>query len=308
MKPTRLKILVLLAAFNGSKWILEQVDSILRQVDVDVDLVISDDGSTDGTRTMIERLTADSRVHAICPKAPTRSAAQNFLWLIRSTPADEYDFIAFSDQDDVWDEAKLYRGCKALIEAGAQGYSSAVVAFWSDDRKKTLVPMQKPTTSDFLFESAGQGCTYILDPTFYRSLRTFFVQHETATKRLHYHDWAIYAVARSWNLKWVFDQKPGMRYRQHENNDTGARASMSGIIIRLGRIKHGWYTEQLRTIASICLEASPEDPLISTWNRLLGQPSGILRRWHIAGFCFRGGRRRWYDQAILLGAVVAGWI
>jgi rhamnosyltransferase len=297
-----------LAAFNGSKWILEQVDSILRQVNVDVNLVISDDGSTDGTRATIAQLTADPRVHATCPNAPSRSAAQNFLWLIRSTPADEYDFISFSDQDDVWDEAKLSRGCSALIESGAHGYSSAVVAFWSDGRTKTLVPTQTPTASDFLFESAGQGCTYILDPAFYRSLRTFFVQHGPETKLLHYHDWSIYALARSWKLKWVFDQKPSLRYRQHETNDTGARTSVDGIRTRLARIKNGWYAQQLLTIAKICVEASPGDPLIARWHDLLVQPRGVLRTCRIAGFCLRGGRRRWYDRAILVSAVAAGWI
>jgi rhamnosyltransferase len=305
---TRPKVLVLLAAFNGSKWLLEQVESILCQVNVDVHLIISDDGSTDGTRATIDRFTVDHRVHAVSPSVPTRSAAQNFLWLIRTTPADGYDFISFADQDDLWHEDRIFRGCSALNVANAQGYSSAVIAFWSDGRAKTLKQVETPTASDFLFEGAGQGCTYVLDQAFYRRLRVFFIHHESETGDLHYHDWAIYALSRSWKLKWVFDQKPSLRYRQHEKNDTGARISIGGVRRRLGRIKDGWYSRQLRAIAAICLAAAPGDPVISEWHNLLGQPRGILRQWRIASFCLRGGRRRLHDRVILVSAVVAGWI
>jgi len=304
----RPKVLVLLAAFNGSKWILQQVESILCQVNVDIHLIISDDGSTDGTRATIDQLTADHRVHVVTPAAPTRSAAQNFLWLIRNTPADEYDFISFADQDDVWQEDRIFRGCSDLIKSNAQGYSSAVIAFWSDGRKSTLTPVKTPTASDFLFESAGQGCTYVLDRTFYRRLRAFFIDHGSETQLLHYHDWAIYALSRTWKLRWAFDTKPRLSYRQHEKNDTGARTSLDGVLKRIGWIKDGWYSHQLRTIANICVAASPADPVISEWHDLLVQPRGFSRRWGMVRFCLRGGRRRLYDKAILVSAVVAGWI
>jgi rhamnosyltransferase len=305
---TRPKVLVLLAAFNGSKWILEQVESILRQVNVDVHLVISDDGSTDGTRSMIDRLTIDRRIRVVSPDVATGSAAQNFLWLIRQSPGDEYDFISFADQDDIWDEDKVFRGCSALMGSGAQGYSSAVIAVWSDGRENALTQVAIPTASDFLFEGAGQGCTYVLEHKFYRKLRTFFIRYASETEGLHYHDWAIYALARSWKLKWVFDRTPSLRYRQHEENDTGARSSVGGIQRRLSRIKNGWYSRQMRTIANICLTASPGHSIVSRWHNLLVQPRGVLRQWHMACFCLRGGRRRWSDRAILLSAVVVGWI
>jgi rhamnosyltransferase len=305
---TRPKVLVLLAAFNGSKWILEQVESILNQINVDINLVISDDGSTDGTGAMIERLAADQRVRAISSPVPTGSAAQNFLRLIRSTPADGYDFISFADQDDIWYEDKIYRGCSSLSKTGAKGYSSAVTAFWSDGRERMLPQVEMLTASDFMFEGAGQGSTFVLASDFYRRLRAFLVEHVSQTKLLHYHDWAIYALSRSWKVNWIFDQKPCLKYRQHGENDTGARTSLSGIRMRLGRIKNGWYSEQLRTIANICFTASPADPVIAEWHDLLAQPHSPVRAWRIAGFCLRGGRRRLSDRVIFLSAVVAGWI
>jgi rhamnosyltransferase len=305
---TRPKVLVLLAAFNGRKWITAQIESILNQVDVDVHLTISDDGSADGTAALIDGFTVDQRVRTTSPPVPTGSAAQHFLWLIRSTPAEGYDFVSFADQDDIWLQDKLFRSCAALGRSGAQAYSSAVTAFWSDGREKKLTQVAQPTASDFMFEGAGQGCTYVLSIAFYRRLRAFFIEHAAETERLHYHDWAIYALSRSWRVDWFFDQEPSLRYRQHGENDTGARNSVGGIRKRLSLIRKGWYSAQLRTIANICFAAFPQDSVISEWHELLARPRGPVRTWRIANFCLRGGRRRCSDKVILVTAVVVGWV
>jgi rhamnosyltransferase len=302
------KVLVLMAAFNGSKWIREQVDTILNQVNVDVQLIVSDDGSTDDTSAIVERFAKDGRVCLVSTGAPTGSAAQNFLWLIRTISADGYDFVSFADQDDVWQQDKLHQGCSALIRTGAAGYSSAVTAFWSDGREKVLSQVATLTSSDFMFEGAGQGCTYVLTGVFYTKVRNFFLHRAAQTKYLHYHDWAIYALARSWNVAWSFDKKPSLRYRQHDSNDTGARTSIRGMRLRIDLIRSGWYARQLRAIADICVEASPADPAISDWRQLLGRSHGLLRACRIAAFCLRGGRRRFSDRIILLGSIFAGWI
>jgi rhamnosyltransferase len=304
----RPKILVLMAAFNGSKWIRDQVETILKQVNVDVYLIVSDDGSTDDTSQVIEGFVDDKRIRLVSTPASTGSAAQNFLWMIRTISAEGYDFVSFADQDDVWNEDRLYRGCSVLIRTGAAGYSSAVTAFWRGGREKVLSQVAKLTSSDFMFEGAGQGCTYVLTSVFYMKVRNFLLNHTSQTKSLHYHDWAIYALSRSWNAAWVFDGKPSLRYRQHDDNDTGARTSVRGMRLRFDLIRTGWYARQLRTIADICFEASPADPVISEWRKLLGCPPGLTRACRVAALCLRGGRRRFSDRIILIGSVFAGWI
>ena len=305
---TKPRVLVLLAAFNGATWLAEQVGTILGQVDVDVNLTISDDGSTDGTRKVLEDLSADNRVHVVYTPAPTGSAAQNFLSLIRITPANNYDFIALADQDDLWLQGRLIRSCTALSESGAQGYSSSVVAFWGNSHQNILRQVAKPTATDFLFEGAGQGCTYVLGVTFYRRLREYLIQHMSETVLLHYHDWAIYALSRVWKEKWIFDPKPGLKYRQHGGNDTGARTSIGGVRRRVGQIRNGWYSRQLYVIAKVCSCAAPEDTNLSEWLKILASPRGMRRRWLMAAFCLRGGRRRFSDRLVVLGAVAMGWI
>jgi rhamnosyltransferase len=164
------------------------------------------------------------------------------------------------------------------------------------------------TKSDFLFEGAGQGCTYVVTGNFYRRLRAFFTQQVSQTELLHYHDWAIYALSRSWQAHWIFDQEPMMRYRQHGGNDTGARASLGGIIRRLCLIKSGWYMRQMRVIAQLCLAADSSNSTIVEWNELLSLPTGLIRRYRIARFCMQGGRRRRSDNMVLLIAAIAGWV
>jgi rhamnosyltransferase len=304
----RPKVLVLMAAFNGSKWIREQVETILDQASVDVHLIVSDDGSTDNTCSVIEQLANDGRLRLISTKIPTGSAGQNFLWLIRTISADGYDFVSFADQDDVWHTDKLFQGCSKLMQTGASGYSSAVTAFWSDGREKVLSQNATVTSSDFMFEGGGQGCTYVLTSVFYTHLRNFFLANDSLTKSLHYHDWAIYALARLWNAAWLFDSNSRLRYRQHKYNDTGARTSISGIRLRIHLIRGGWYARQLRAIADICFAVSPGDPVVSRWRKLLLHPPGLIRTCRLAAFCLRGGRRRLSDKIILIAAVVAGWI
>ena len=53
MKERKPVVCVLMSSYNGEKYIKQQIDSILSQEDVDLKLVIRDDGSTDGTRDII---------------------------------------------------------------------------------------------------------------------------------------------------------------------------------------------------------------------------------------------------------------
>lgn len=305
---TRPRILVLMAAFNGSAWIREQLDSILAQIDVKVSIIVSDDCSTDDTRTRVSNYVRSDSVVLVSRTVPTGSAAQNFVSLIRENDAFGFDYVAFSDQDDVWNKDKLFRACRALTGTCFVGYSSAVTATWSNRSERVLKQEAASTPSDFLFEGAGQGCTFVLRADFYGRVRDFLVAHKALTKNLHYHDWAIYALARSWDLPWTFDPRTSMMYRQHESNDTGARRSLRGIAKRFTLIKKGWYSVQLFAIAELCFAAAPTNKNIEAWHSILLAPPGFRRRLQIVRYCLRGGRRRRRDTTILIFAALAGWI
>lgn len=93
---------VAMAAYNGIEHIEKQLTSILMQLDETDELVVSDDGSTDGTRQLLDELSRkDERVRVL--DGPQSGLMNNFAHAIGACRG---DWIFLSDQDDEWDMDK----------------------------------------------------------------------------------------------------------------------------------------------------------------------------------------------------------
>lgn len=102
MRP---RIDILLASYNGAKFIGYQLDSIIAQWDSHIRLLIRDDGSTDGTSAIIAQYALQyPHIITILPTDCNVGATQNFNILLQHADA---DFIFFSDQDDIWEKDKI---------------------------------------------------------------------------------------------------------------------------------------------------------------------------------------------------------
>lgn len=102
-------ISVCIATYNGARYIAEQLASILKQLSAEDEVVVSDDGSTDGTIDIVRSLN-DRRIRIV--DGPRRhSPTLNFEWALRNAKG-EYIFLA--DQDDVWLEGKVTRCVEEL--------------------------------------------------------------------------------------------------------------------------------------------------------------------------------------------------
>ena len=103
------KIAVLLASYNGEKFIAQQIESILNQdVDNPIQLFIRDDGSTDNTVSIIKEMAKkDGRITLI--QSDNMGGVASFFALLKMAHnlPDEYEYFSLSDQDDVWDLDKL---------------------------------------------------------------------------------------------------------------------------------------------------------------------------------------------------------
>ena len=100
-------VAVVLAAYNGSRWIQEQIASIFAQQGVDVTLFISVDSSTDGTEALVNQLAAaDSRIVVLPHGLRFGGAAPNFYRLLKDIDFSAFDYVALADQDDVWLSSK----------------------------------------------------------------------------------------------------------------------------------------------------------------------------------------------------------
>nr|WKK54390.1 glycosyltransferase class 2 [Aeromonas popoffii] len=243
------KVGVLLAAFNGEPWLAEQVLSILEQKCVDVHLYISLDKSDDSSMSICNKFCLEYKNVTLLPYGATfGGAGKNFYRLFIDVDISDYDFIALSDQDDIWNHDKLISSVDILSEY--DGYSSNVIAFWEDGREILINKAQEKKEWDYLFEAAGPGCTYVLRRDVAIKFKTWLIEHyDKITHDIALHDWLIYAFCRHFGYRWFIDPRPGMRYRQHANNQVGTNNSISAAKKRLLLIKGKWYRNQVTKIA-----------------------------------------------------------
>lgn len=295
--PTR--VVVLLATHNGARWVDAQIDSILAQQGVSLQLLVSDDASTDATRERIlARATTDARVQLLPSQAPYGSAAANFFCLLAAlqqlgTPADA---VALADQDDVWHPDKLQRAVHALRTRQVAAVSGSVRAFWPDGRQRLLQKGQPQRAADHLFESAGPGCTYVLRADVAWRLSAWITAHAAALQPIAFHDWLIYAWVRTQGERWWIDPKPSMDYRQHDHNVLGARAGWHGLLRRSRMLLGPWYRQQVLAIAHAC--GASQHPLVVCLQR-----DRWRDRWTL--LCHAGAlRRKPLDRLVLALALL----
>lgn len=246
------RVAVLLAAFNGKDWISAQVNSILAQVTVDVTLFVSVDRSDDGSEQFINLLSSEEESISVLPHGKKfGGAGPNFYRLIQEVDFSEFDYIAFSDQDDIWHPDKLLAACVALTKYGADGYSSNVTAFWPDGHQLLINKSQTQVRWDFLFEAAGPGCTYVMSNKLACELQQLIIQQTKNIPKIDLHDWFIYAFARSRGFKWLIDHESHMLYRQHGSNVVGANVGFKAKFQRFKKARNGWLFNQATLIAEI---------------------------------------------------------
>ena len=107
------RISVAMISYQGAKYIEEQLDSILVTLGAEDEVIVSDDGSTDGTREILARYQEqDSRVRMIDgPKSGVKANVENAL------RACEGAYIFLADQDDIWMAEKVERVMSVLADA-----------------------------------------------------------------------------------------------------------------------------------------------------------------------------------------------
>lgn len=245
-------VIVLMATYNGSPWLKQQIDSVLNQQGVTVQLVVSDDNSTDNTVDCLNELTNTYTNIIVLPAMPRLgSAGKNFYRLILNADISGFDYIAFADQDDIWNSDKLINHIKLSRQYNADGLSSNVLAFWPNSTKKLIVKSQPQRKYDFLFESAGPGCTFLMTPWLVNQVRTQLNDSNSLAKLVALHDWLVYAICRAHGHKWLIDAEPSLEYRQHQANTLGANSGLNAKLTRLISLKQGWYRTEVSKVCQV---------------------------------------------------------
>ena len=167
------KILILLATYNGEQFIAEQLETIKNQSKVSIDILVSDDSSSDDTLEIVKKYSQNMNIKILAnneKKNINRGFAINFYNLICSCDPTNYDYIAYCDQDDSFKREKYIEMIDFIEKSNADGASSSVRTF--DNSNIILKQSAAVTRYDFLFEGAGQGCTFLMKKNFSKNLKT----------------------------------------------------------------------------------------------------------------------------------------
>ncbi|ATA77280.1 glycosyltransferase [Capnocytophaga canimorsus] len=241
-------IKVLLATYNGEKYIIQQMQSIINQKDVIVDICVSDDGSTDKTLAMINETFPQIKTQKNIPG--TGSAATNFLKMLVETDFNEnFEYIAFSDQDDLWLPQKLSVAVQKLNEEKADLYCSNLTKWDENTGSFTLLKKDFPQKKfDYLFEGGSAGCTYVFTKSFAKSLKSFVLQLNTSNWKGFSHDWLVYFFARSRNYMVFIDENSYIHYRLHGNNVHGHlnKLSLRTIWFKISKVMEGYHEDHIK--------------------------------------------------------------
>ena len=223
-------IIVLLAAYNGGRYVVEQIQSIQRQTICNWTLLVRDDGSNDQTRNILDQLAArDSRIRVIEDRLGRLGATRNFGALMQMAITEAADIVLFSDQDDVWLPDKMFKQLQSLydlenrygkhlpfltysdMEVVDESLSQIHPSFMRYQRQQhePRNPINVLLTQNFV-----AGCTVAIN----RPLLQFAIP---LPDEIHLHDWWLAVCAAACGRLGYVDE-PLVRYRQHASNKVGA--------------------------------------------------------------------------------------
>lgn len=247
------KCAVLLAYHNGSQYLKEQLSSLASQVGVDVHVFISDDSSSEMERIELLRIAFGSGcAYTLLPPVELGGSGRNFYRLVCDVDTSLFDYVSFCDQDDIWFSRKLLEDIGVIERAGVAGVSSPTTPYYSDNC--VLSPRKLPgrfASYDYIFESAGQGCTYTTSQEFFSDFSVFVRENLAAVNEVYFHDWLLYAFSRKRGYGWVFHNISLLYYRQHAENVMGVRSGFGSFLKRYKLLSSGWYFSESKKICSV---------------------------------------------------------
>ncbi len=224
IKDKKYKCLVLMSSYNGKKYILEQCDSIMKQKGVEVHLIIRDDGSNYDNIDYLKELKKKYSNNVTIFFESNEGIHKSFLRLIKNNKYNyDFDYVAFSDQDDVWEDDKLIVAISMLKKFDCKFYSCAAslvdeklnyLGKTTSNKKKYNHYMM---TNSKILTPGAQGCTIVLEKSLFNLIR------EREYPNYYGHDTWITVISYYLNCA-IYDPKSHMKYRQHNNSWTGNRS------------------------------------------------------------------------------------
>jgi len=221
---------ILLSTYNGERYLAELIESLLQQDYPNREILVRDDGSTDGTLLILSQYAAQGRLHLVEGENVGVPSAYFELLALSS---EEAAFYAFCDQDDVWNRDKLSRAVAQLKRVRPDRpalYCTAVSVVDAELGRigRSAFPKRPPDFRNALVQNVATGCTIVLN----RQARDLLLRHKS--KQALMHDWWAYLVVSALG-EVIYDSEPSLLYRQHGANVIGAHRGFRKWAQRLKR-------------------------------------------------------------------------
>jgi len=241
------KIAILLSTYNGTKYLEEQLDSILNQTYSNYVIVARDDGSDDDTIQLLNKYAKKftDKIHLLEQDLLNLGASDSFSYLIeyvlenKQSLGLESAYMMFCDQDDIWSLEKIDKQIDEMIkvEKHQTGTKPIPVLIHSNLRvvseDKSLIAesfvhyqgleIERNRFTNIMISNVVTGCTAFINEALARKA-------VPVSKEAIMHDWWLSLVASAFG-KLVFIDAPLVSYRQHDANAIGAKESVQSTLV-----------------------------------------------------------------------------
>lgn len=219
-----------MSTYNGGKYIKDQIESILGQENVEVIIIIRDDGSKDNTVDIIKTYTNKFPNNLILLEGINIGCESSFEQLLHT----DYnaDYYAFADQDDYWMPRKLFHCiCKIRSESGPALCATNLQA--CDENLRPIEIIHSEKDIEYLYKRKKEnflcnmhGCVLLWNRALQKKIKEYKPRISIA------HDVWVCAIANSIGV-FKISNTLDIYYRLHENNVSGFALG------RLQRLKKG---------------------------------------------------------------------
>ncbi|MCR4717369.1 MAG: glycosyltransferase family 2 protein [Lachnospiraceae bacterium] len=251
---------ILMATYNGEKYVIDQIKSLLDQTYRPLEIIVIDDCSTDNTVDVIRRY-CDSydigRLVTVKESGLNKGVVKNFLDAINSFRDRKYIFLC--DQDDYWQPNKVELMMKKMLQLENEDNMPYVLChnYNIADENNNVIEQKEIGSVEFkdlIYHPQIPGCCMMINGLLIERLRV-------ASDKINMHDWYLSLVAGLLGKNVVLDEYL-VNYRQHEDVVSGLKENKSsleiinkyrrGAVVSNGNVLEAYY--QLLAFATVYSE------------------------------------------------------
>ena len=229
-----LSVAVILGFFNGNKFILEQIDSIVSQTHKNISIFVFDDNSSQKIiKNEINKRQKFNNQIKIIKRKFNLGYSKNFLHGLMEIK-DNFNYYAFCDQDDIWEKDKIEEALRILNDKNKLTpclYCSRTKYYNFDCSKEigsSKIFKRPAVFKNAILQNIAGGNTIVLN-----NKAKEIISKTVKCKDYISHDWWCYQIVSAADGEVIFHAKRTVKYRQHNKNLIGMNSSLRERLKRL---------------------------------------------------------------------------